>query len=102
MNNTHNVSYGGSNNVNNIAYLKYSMAGDPTVPATSSSTKGATAAKAYPKYAAGPRPKDQEDVLLPQHKNRKPRLKHKLSVRPVTVPSLSPLGLLTGLRSAST
>ncbi|KYM89583.1 Phospholipase D3 [Atta colombica] len=81
VNNTHNVSYGGSNNVNNIAYSKYSTAGGgTTVPTTSSSsTKGATVAKAYPKYAE-PRNKDQDVVvLLPHRKNRAPRLKHKLS-----------------------
>ncbi|EFN84877.1 Phospholipase D3 [Harpegnathos saltator] len=80
VNNTHNVSYGGSNNVNNIAYSKYSTAGGgSTVTATSSSTKGATTAKAYPKYAE-PRDKDQDVVvLLPHRKNRTPRLKHKLS-----------------------
>lgn len=85
MNNTHNVSYGGSNNVNNIAYSKYSTAGGSTAPTTSSSTKGATAAKAYPKYAE-PRDKDQDVVvLLPHRKNRAPRLKHKLSVGPRNV-----------------
>ncbi|XP_011638332.1 phospholipase D3-like isoform X1 [Pogonomyrmex barbatus] len=79
VNNTHNVSYGGSNNVNNIAYSKYSTAGGSTAPTTSSSTKRATAAKAYPKYAE-PRDKDQDVlVLLPHRKNRTPRLKHKLS-----------------------
>ncbi|XP_077255467.1 5'-3' exonuclease PLD3 isoform X2 [Temnothorax americanus] len=79
VNNTHNVSYGGSNNVNNIAYSKYSTAGDSTAPTTSSSTKGATAAKPYPRYAE-PRDKDQDVVvLLPHRKNRAPRLKHKLS-----------------------
>ncbi|KAL0100165.1 hypothetical protein PUN28_019537 [Cardiocondyla obscurior] len=82
VNNTHNVSYGGSNNVNNIAYSKYSTAGGSTAPTTSSSsssTRSATAAKAYPKYAE-PRDKDQDVVvLLPHRKNRAPRLKHKLS-----------------------
>ncbi|CAL1688368.1 unnamed protein product [Lasius platythorax] len=78
VNNTHNVSYGGSNNVNNIAYSKYSTAGS-TAPTTSSSTKGTTADKTYPKYAE-PRDKDQDVVvLLPHRKNRAPRLKHKLS-----------------------
>lgn len=79
VNNTHNVSYGGSNNVNNVAYSKYSTAGGPTAPATSSSTKETTATKVY--ATAGPRDKDQDVVvLLPQRKNRAPRLKHKLSV----------------------
>ncbi|XP_072752667.1 5'-3' exonuclease PLD3 [Anoplolepis gracilipes] len=78
VNNTHNVSYGGSNNVNNIAYSKYSTAGS-TAPTTSSSTKGTTADKTYSKYAE-PRDKDQDVVvLLPHRKNRAPRLKHKLS-----------------------
>lgn len=79
VNNTHNVSYGGSNNVNNIAYSKYSMAGGSTTPTTSSSTKGTTSDKTYPKYAES-RDKDQDVVvLLPHRKNRTPRLKHKLS-----------------------
>lgn len=79
VNNTHNVSYGGSNNVNNIAYSKYSTAGGSTAPTTSSSTKGTTVDKTYPKYAE-PRDKDQDVVvLLPHRKNRAPRLKHKLS-----------------------
>lgn len=79
VNNTHNVSYGGSNNVNNIAYSKYSMAGGSTTPTTSSSTKGTTSDKTYPKYAES-RDKDQNVVvLLPHRKNRTPRLKHKLS-----------------------
>ncbi|EZA57925.1 Phospholipase D3 [Ooceraea biroi] len=76
VNNTHNVSYGGNNNVNNIAYSKYSVAGGSAVPTTSSSTKGPTTAKTY----AGPQGKDQDVVvLLPHRKNRAPRLKHKLS-----------------------
>ncbi|XP_012528482.1 5'-3' exonuclease PLD3 [Monomorium pharaonis] len=85
VNNTHNVSYGGSNNVNNIAYSKYSTAGGSTAPTTSSSstTKGATTAKAYPKYAEqynkGPNKDQDVVVLLPHRKNRAPRLKHKLS-----------------------
>lgn len=83
VNNTHNVSYGGSNNVNNIAYSKYSTAGGTTTSTTSSSTKGATAAKAYPKYAEqynkGPNKDQDVVVLLPHRKNRAPRLKHKLS-----------------------
>ncbi|KAL6427493.1 hypothetical protein ACFW04_008771 [Cataglyphis niger] len=79
VNNTHNVSYGGSNNVNNIAYSKYSMAGGSTAPTTSSSTKGTTIDKTYPKYTES-RDKDQDVVvLLPHRKNRAPRLKHKLS-----------------------
>ncbi|EFN65992.1 Phospholipase D3 [Camponotus floridanus] len=79
VNNTHNVSYGGSNNVNNIAYSKYSMAGGSTTSTTSSSTKGTTSDKTYPKYAES-RDKDQDVVvLLPHRKNRTPRLKHKLS-----------------------
>ncbi|XP_070164828.1 5'-3' exonuclease PLD3 [Polyergus mexicanus] len=79
VNNTHNVSYGGSNNVNNIAYSKYSTAGGSTAPTTSLSTKGTTVDKTYPKYAE-PRDKDQDVVvLLPHRKNRAPRLKHKLS-----------------------
>jgi len=67
--------------VNNIAYSKYSTAGGSAAPTTtSSSMKEATAAKAYPKYAES-RDKDQDVVvLLPQRKNRAPRLKHKLSV----------------------
>jgi len=77
VNNTHNVSYGGNNNVNNIAYSKYSVAGGSAVPTTSSSTKGPTTAKTY----AGPQGKDQDVVvLLPHRKNRTPRFKHKLSV----------------------
>lgn len=85
VNNTHNVSYGGSNNVNNIAYSKYSTAGGSTATSTSTATKGATTAKAYPKYAE-PRDKDQDVVvLLPHRKNRTPRLKHKLSVRALTL-----------------
>ncbi|KAH0953755.1 hypothetical protein HN011_008467 [Eciton burchellii] len=76
VNNTHNVSYGGNNNVNNIAYSKYSVAGGSAVPTTSSSTKGPTTAKTY----AGPQGKDQDVVvLLPHRKNRTPRFKHKLS-----------------------
>lgn len=72
--------------MNNIAYSKYSTAGGSTAPTTSSSSaKGTTTAKAYPKYAE-PRDKDQDVVvLLPHRKNRAPRLKHKLSVGPVIV-----------------
>lgn len=56
------------------------MAGGSTTPTTSSSTKGTTADKTYPKYAES-RDKDQDVVvLLPHRKNRTPRLKHKLSV----------------------
>lgn len=75
VNNTHNVSYGGSNNVNNVAYSKYTTANSSIAPTTSSSTKEANVAKTYP------RRKDQDVVvLLPHRKNRAPRLKHKLSV----------------------
>ncbi|XP_012223859.1 5'-3' exonuclease PLD3-like [Linepithema humile] len=74
VNNTHNVSYGGSNNVNNVAYSKYSTTDSSVAPTTSSSTKEANAAKTFP------RGKDQDVVvLLPHRKNRAPRLKHKLS-----------------------
>lgn len=66
--------------MNNIAYSKYSTAGGSTAPTTSSSTKGTTIDKTYPKYAES-RDKDQDVVvLLPHRKNRAPRLKHKLSV----------------------
>lgn len=55
------------------------MAGGSATPTTSSSTKGTTADKTYPKYAES-RDKDQDVVvLLPHRKNRTPRLKHKLS-----------------------
>lgn len=63
--------------MNNIAYSKYSVAGDSTVSTASSLKKESTTAKTY----AGPQGKDQDVVvLLPQRKNRAPRLKHKLSV----------------------
>lgn len=88
VNNTHNVSYGGSNNVNNIACSKYSTAGDSNTPTTSSSTKGTTE-KPYPAKYTESRPKDQDVlVLLPNRKSRTPRLKHKLSVRNVTNESM--------------
>lgn len=80
VNNTHNVSYGGgSNNVTNVAYSKYSTAGGSTALSTSSSVRGTSSGKPYPKYAE-PRTKDQDVVvLLPHRKSRTPRIKHKLS-----------------------
>nr|XP_050851450.1 5'-3' exonuclease PLD3-like isoform X4 [Vespula vulgaris] len=80
VNNTHNVSYGGgSNNVTNVAYSKYSTAGGSTALSTSTSVRGTSSGKPYPKYAE-PRTKDQDVVvLLPHRKSRTPRIKHKLS-----------------------
>ncbi|KAI4475234.1 hypothetical protein M0804_014428 [Polistes exclamans] len=81
VNNTHNVSYGGgSNNVTNVAYSKYSTAGGSTTLSTSTSVRGTSSGKPYPKYAE-PRTKDQDVVvLLPHRKSRTPKIKHKLSV----------------------
>ncbi|KAI4504438.1 hypothetical protein M0802_000909 [Mischocyttarus mexicanus] len=81
VNNTHNVSYGGgSNNVTNVAYSKYSAAGGSTTLSTSStSARGTSSGKPYPKYAE-PQTKDQDVVvLLPHRKSRTPRVKQKLS-----------------------
>ena len=81
VNNTHNVSYGGSNNVKNVAYSKCSTGGgDPTSVATCSATRGtASTVKSYTKYTKE-RSKDQDVVvLLPNRKNRAPIVKHKLS-----------------------
>ncbi|XP_066584799.1 5'-3' exonuclease PLD3-like isoform X2 [Prorops nasuta] len=79
VNNTHNVSYGGSNNVTNVACSKYSTAGGSTTLSSSLSAKGTSTSKAYTKYPE-PREKDQDVlVLLPPRKSRTPRIKHKLS-----------------------
>ncbi|XP_017877883.1 phospholipase D3-like [Ceratina calcarata] len=78
VNNTHNVSYGGNNNVRNVAYSKCSTNGED--PASVSTNKGATSTvNSYTKYTKE-RSKDQDVVvLLPHRKNRTPLVKHKLS-----------------------
>lgn len=87
MNNTHNVSYGGNNNVRNIAYSKCSGSEDDSIRLAGSSTsKGTTSttAKSYTKYRKE-RGKDQDVVvLLPHRKSRTPFVKQKLSVCTIT------------------
>nr|XP_034172549.1 5'-3' exonuclease PLD3-like isoform X3 [Osmia lignaria] len=81
VNNTHNVSYGGSNNVKNIAYSKCSgKDGDSIGLATCSASRApGSSVKSYTKYAKE-RGKDQDVVvLLPHRKSRTPLVKHKLS-----------------------
>lgn len=80
VNNTHNISYGGNNNVRNIAYSKcLNSDEDSTRLAASSTTKGTTTVKSYSKYMKD-QDKDQDIVvLLPHRKNRTPLIKHKLS-----------------------
>lgn len=82
VNNTHNVSYGGSNNVTNVAYSKYSSAGGSTTLASSSSGRGTSSNSKSFSTHVNPEGKDQDVVvLLPPRKNRTPRIRHKLSVR---------------------
>ncbi|OAD52164.1 Phospholipase D3 [Eufriesea mexicana] len=82
VNNTHNVSYGGNNNVRNIAYSKCSGSDDDSIHlAASSTSKGTTSTtvKSYTKYRKE-RDKDQDVVvLLPHRKSRTPFVKQKLS-----------------------
>ncbi|XP_054006536.1 5'-3' exonuclease PLD3-like isoform X1 [Hylaeus anthracinus] len=81
VNNTHNVSYGGSNNVRNIAYSKCSSKDGDSINVASCSVNRGTAStvKSYTKYAKE-RGKDQDVVvLLPHRKNRTALVKHKLS-----------------------
>ncbi|CAG5082083.1 Protein of unknown function [Cotesia congregata] len=88
VNNTHNVSYGGSNTVTNVAYSKYPSSSRG--PSTGSSPMGASGSgKSYPSTSSNShqhletprRAKDQDVVvLLPSRKSRTPRVKHKLSV----------------------
>ncbi|XP_017799129.1 PREDICTED: phospholipase D3-like [Habropoda laboriosa] len=81
VNNTHNVSYGGNNNVKNIAYSKCSGNDEDSInPATCSASKGTTSTvRSYTKYMKE-RGKDQDVVvLLPHRKSRTPLVKHKLS-----------------------
>ena len=99
MNNTHNVSYGGSNSVTNVAYSKYS-AGDRSstnVASSSSSTAGggtsSSTSRSYATATGKTRRTNDQDVvvLLPSHrKSRTPRIRHKLSVSRSTIfhPSL--------------
>ncbi|CAD6213375.1 GSCOCG00004039001-RA-CDS [Cotesia congregata] len=87
VNNTHNVSYGGSNTVTNVAYSKYPSSSRG--PSTGSSPMGASGSgKSYPSTSSNShqhletprRAKDQDVVvLLPSRKSRTPRVKHKLS-----------------------
>ncbi|CAK9831259.1 5'-3' exonuclease PLD3 [Anthophora retusa] len=81
VNNTHNVSYGGNNNVKNIAYSKCSGNDEDSInPATCSASKGTTSTvRSYTKYMKE-RGKDQDVlVLLPHRKSRTPLVKNKLS-----------------------
>ena len=90
MNNTHNVSYGGNNNVRNIAYSKCSSDNDEDSvrhAASSANKASATAStvKSYTKYRKE-EGKDQDVVVLlpPRRKSRTPLVKHKLSVCTIT------------------
>lgn len=81
VNNTHNVSYGGNNNVRNIAYSKCSDNDEDSIRHTASSTSKANTStvKSYTKYMKE-QGKDQDVVvLLPHRKSRTPLVKHKLS-----------------------
>ncbi|XP_076750929.1 5'-3' exonuclease PLD3 [Xylocopa sonorina] len=80
VNNTHNVSYGGNNNVRNIVYSKCSGNDESaTNLAPCSANKGTTTVKSYTRYTKE-RDKDQDVVvLLPHHKNKTPLVKQKLS-----------------------
>ncbi|XP_071861664.1 5'-3' exonuclease PLD3 isoform X2 [Bombus fervidus] len=81
VNNTHNVSYGGNNNVRNIAYSKCSGNDEDSIRHTASSTSkpSTSTVKSYTKYMKE-QGKDQDVVvLLPRRKSRKPLVKHKLS-----------------------
>ncbi|XP_012151519.2 5'-3' exonuclease PLD3 [Megachile rotundata] len=81
VNNTHNVSYGGSNNVRNIAYSKCSTKdGDSIGLATSSANKGTSSSvKSYTKYAKERGKDPNVVVLLPHRKNRSTLTKQRLS-----------------------
>ncbi|XP_043266213.1 5'-3' exonuclease PLD3-like [Colletes gigas] len=81
VNNTHNVSYGGSNNVRNIAYSKCSTKdGDSIGLAGCSVNRGAASTvKSYTKYTKERRKDQDVVVLLPHRKNRTALVKHKLS-----------------------
>lgn len=87
VNNTHNVSYGGNNSVRNIAYSKCSGKDeDATSLPTCSVSKGTNSTvKSYTKYMKD-REKDQDViVLLPHRKRKTPFVKHKLSVRIISI-----------------
>ncbi|XP_024936685.1 phospholipase D3 isoform X2 [Cephus cinctus] len=80
VNNTHNVSYGGSNHVTNVAYSKYSNAERSTTLASSSSAASASSSSRPFSRDPGGQGKDQDVVvLLPHHKSRTPKIRHKLS-----------------------
>lgn len=91
VNNTHNISYGGSNTVTNVAYSKYPSTSRS--PSNATSPMGASASSSYPSTSrttssnphqhleTSRQAKDQDVVvLLPHRKSRTPRVKHKLSV----------------------
>ncbi|XP_023247850.1 phospholipase D3-like [Copidosoma floridanum] len=74
VNNTQNVSYGGSNRVTNVAYSKNSEG-----LGVASSSLGASGSGVYSKNVDS-RLKDQDVVvLLPPSKSRTPRIRHKLA-----------------------
>ncbi|XP_057334123.1 5'-3' exonuclease PLD3-like isoform X1 [Microplitis mediator] len=90
VNNTHNISYGGSNTVTNVAYSKYPSTSRS--PSNATSPMGASASSSYPSTSrttssnphqhleTSRQAKDQDVVvLLPHRKSRTPRVKHKLS-----------------------
>ncbi|KAJ8688433.1 hypothetical protein QAD02_024228 [Eretmocerus hayati] len=107
VNNTHNVSYGGSNSVTNLAYARTivgegsgvlsptaglgGIATSPGAPTSSSSPSspgvgigcslGSATSGAYPKNVDASRLSKDQDVLvlLPQGKSRTPRVRHKLA-----------------------
>ncbi|OXU24625.1 hypothetical protein TSAR_006065 [Trichomalopsis sarcophagae] len=82
VNNTHNVSYGGSNRVTNVAYSKYSGGeGSTSLSSPATSPPSAPASGVYTKnVGTDPLLKDQDVVvLLPQRKSRTPRIRHKLA-----------------------
>nr|XP_031839096.1 phospholipase D3-like isoform X2 [Nomia melanderi] len=81
VNNTHNVSYGGNNDVRNIAYSKCSMKDeDPINPTNSSVSQGtASTLKSYTKYTKEAAKDQDVVVLLPHRRNRTPLVKQKLS-----------------------
>ncbi|XP_076658422.1 5'-3' exonuclease PLD3 isoform X1 [Halictus rubicundus] len=81
VNNTHNVSYGGNNNVRNIAYSKCSARDEDSInPASATVAKGASSTvKSYTKYAKEAAKDQDVVVLLPHRRNKTAFVKHKLS-----------------------
>nr|XP_033328815.1 phospholipase D3-like [Megalopta genalis] len=99
VNNTHNVSYGGNNNVRNIAYSKCSVKDEDSAnPANTTVSKGASSTvKSYTKYAKEAAKDQDVVVLLPHRRNKTAFVKHKLStVSENARLETNPSGCITG------